>query len=203
MTFWIIFCILTDWYEKPDVCFMLPLIFKMLERCSKCKMFKMQNSSEINLSFSRKLFFMFHCFFCKAFQKFYIVFFRFVELFYTKISLLSVYAFISLFFLNLVRNCKWVIMALRKFFITSCAWFTAMKFSIKDFFSKCDQIRRKSLMENFIFCAVIISQFSFKWARVFNTKYLKLSNSSFSKLVKDFFNVSVLNLLLLKFMQFT
>ena len=106
MTFWIIFCILTDWYEKLDVCFMLPLIFKMLERCSKCKMFKMQNSSEINLSFSRKLFFMFHCFFRKAFQKFYIVFFRFVKLFYTKISLLSVYAFISLFFLNLVRNCK-------------------------------------------------------------------------------------------------
>ena len=42
-----------------------------------------------------------------------------------------------------------------------------MKFSIKDFFSKCDQIRRKlriwshllkkSLMENFIFCAVLIS----------------------------------------------
>ena len=39
-----------------------------------------------------------------------------------------------------------------------------MKFSIKDFFSKCDQIRRKlriwshllkkSLMESFIFCAV-------------------------------------------------
>ena len=39
-----------------------------------------------------------------------------------------------------------------------------MKFSIKDFFSKCDQIHRKlrtwlhllkaSLMENFIFCAV-------------------------------------------------
>ena len=39
-----------------------------------------------------------------------------------------------------------------------------MKFSIKDFLSKCDQIRRylriwsrllkKSLMENFIFCAV-------------------------------------------------
>ena len=39
-----------------------------------------------------------------------------------------------------------------------------MKFSIKDFFSKCDQIRRKlqiwshllnkSLMENLIFCAV-------------------------------------------------
>ena len=41
-----------------------------------------------------------------------------------------------------------------------------MKFSIKDLFSKCDQIRRnlrswshllkKSLMENFIFCAVCI-----------------------------------------------
>ena len=36
-----------------------------------------------------------------------------------------------------------------------------MKFSIKDFFRKCDQIRsflknlqNKSLMENFIFCAV-------------------------------------------------
>ena len=39
-----------------------------------------------------------------------------------------------------------------------------IKFSIKDFFSKCDRIRRKlriwlhllkkSLMENFIFCAV-------------------------------------------------
>ena len=34
-----------------------------------------------------------------------------------------------------------------------------MKFSIKDFFSKCDQIRKKlkkSLMENFIFHAVHI-----------------------------------------------
>ena len=41
-----------------------------------------------------------------------------------------------------------------------------MKFSIKDFFSKCDQIHRKlriwshllkqSLLENFIFCAVLI-----------------------------------------------
>ena len=30
-----------------------------------------------------------------------------------------------------------------------------MKFSSKNFFSKCDQIRRK--MENFIFCAVIVS----------------------------------------------
>ena len=41
-----------------------------------------------------------------------------------------------------------------------------MKYSIKDFFSKCDQIRnflriwshllKKSLMENFIFCAVLV-----------------------------------------------
>ena len=46
-----------------------------------------------------------------------------------------------------------------------------MKFSIKDFFSNCDQIRRKlriwshllkkSLMENFIFCAVIKVMFEF------------------------------------------
>ena len=48
-----------------------------------------------------------------------------------------------------------------------CTIYTAqrMKFSIKDFFSKCDQIRRKLrisphllkkfLMENFIFCAVL------------------------------------------------
>ena len=53
-------------------------------------------------------------------------------------------------------------------------WFTygvlytaqEMKFSTKDFFSKCDQIRKKlriwshllkkSLVENFIFCAVIV-----------------------------------------------
>ena len=43
-----------------------------------------------------------------------------------------------------------------------------MKFSIKDFFSKCDQIRsflciwshllKKSVMKNLIFCAVIITQ---------------------------------------------
>ena len=44
-----------------------------------------------------------------------------------------------------------------------------MRFSIKDFFSKCEQIRRKpriwslllkkSLMENFIFCAVFVKYF--------------------------------------------
>ena len=46
-----------------------------------------------------------------------------------------------------------------------------MKFSIKDFFSKCDQIQRKlriclhllkkSLIENFIFCAALINIFWF------------------------------------------
>ena len=36
-----------------------------------------------------------------------------------------------------------------------------MNFSIKDVFNKCDQIRRKlkkSLMENFIFCAVYVTE---------------------------------------------
>ena len=54
-----------------------------------------------------------------------------------------------------LRNAK----LLRKLFTKQ-----KIKFSIKDFFSKCDQIRsflriwsnllKKSLMENFIFCAV-------------------------------------------------
>ena len=53
-----------------------------------------------------------------------------------------------------------------------------MKFSIKDFFSKCEQIRgklriwshslRKSLMENFIFCAVIA------WCRRIEKKIVTL-----------------------------
>ena len=55
-----------------------------------------------------------------------------------------------------------------------------MKFSIKDFFSKCDQIRKnlqiwshllkKSLMENFIFCAVYE-----QYLTPLN-KYLRMSN---------------------------
>ena len=35
-----------------------------------------------------------------------------------------------------------------------------MKFFIKDFFSKCDQIRK-----NFIFCAVIVSSYDFQDSR--------------------------------------
>ena len=48
-----------------------------------------------------------------------------------------------------------------------------MKFSIKDFFSKCNQIRRKlriwslllkkSLMEDFIFCGVFLSGYNLWW----------------------------------------
>ena len=57
-----------------------------------------------------------------------------------------------------------------------------MKFSIKDFFSKCEQIRRKlriwshllkkSLMENFIFCALTNLQmldYKFANAKLFMT----------------------------------
>ena len=57
-----------------------------------------------------------------------------------------------------------------------------MKFSIKDFFSKCDQMRRKlriwpyllkkSLMEDFIFCAVSILQM-FRNVQISSEKYLK------------------------------
>ena len=63
-----------------------------------------------------------------------------------------------------------------------------MKFSMKDFSSKCDQIHRKhviwthllekSLMENFIFCAVIRCHIGF-FERLFN---LELSSHSFHKI---------------------
>ena len=58
-----------------------------------------------------------------------------------------------------------------------------MKFSIKDFFSKCDQIRcfqqilshllEKSLMENFIFCAVKFACFR-KFTLIFLLKYFNM-----------------------------
>ena len=68
-----------------------------------------------------------------------------------------------------------------------------MKFSIKDFFSKCDQIGRKlriwshllkrSLMENFIFCAVPnyaskISVFSSQWEEEPRTQHFIWSTCS-------------------------
>ena len=71
-----------------------------------------------------------------------------------------------------------------------------MKFSINDFYSKCDQIRsslriwshllKKSLMENFIFCAVmnvtVIMRNTFKFDnfQMFHTKApLACTNSHF------------------------
>ena len=35
-----------------------------------------------------------------------------------------------------------------------------MKLSIMDFFSKRDQIHKKSLMENFVFCAVLLMRYN-------------------------------------------
>ena len=68
-----------------------------------------------------------------------------------------------------------------------------MKFSIKDFFNKCDQIRRKlriwshllkkSLMRNFIFCAAKrFDKFSYDFKHIFSDrvyfeKSLENSNS--------------------------
>ena len=62
-----------------------------------------------------------------------------------------------------------------------------MKFSIKDFFSKCDQIHwklriwshllEKSLIENFIFCAVNASQ-SPVYSEVFRNEVSKCRNET-------------------------
>ena len=63
-----------------------------------------------------------------------------------------------------------------------------MKFSIKDFFSKCDQIRsflriwshllKKSLKENFIFCAVQVYHFSISLFGLSNTKLFNYNSHS-------------------------
>ena len=73
-----------------------------------------------------------------------------------------------------------------------------MKFSIKDLFSKCDQIRsflriwshllKKSLMENFIFCAVIGFRFADKSSNCPNIKgwsviRYKITDSYFVRLL--------------------
>ena len=69
-----------------------------------------------------------------------------------------------------------------------------MKFSIKDFSSKCDQIRsklriwshllKKLLMENFIFCAVMAQYNDHVPSAntVLNTQILELENFTFSAL---------------------
>ena len=83
-----------------------------------------------------------------------------------------------------------------------------LKFSIKGFFSKCDQIRtflrigshllKKSLMENFIFCAVNIEIYEFylnltkKAARVKSV----LCFSDFSAFVEQLSHITALLLLL-------
>ena len=69
-------------------------------------------------------------------------------------------AICQIFLRNLVFQLKYLVFRFENDFFTA----REMKFSIKDFFSKCDQIcsflgiwshlLKKSLMENFIFCAV-------------------------------------------------
>ena len=81
-----------------------------------------------------------------------------------------------------------------------------MKFSIEDFFSKCDQIRRnlpiwshllkKSLMENFIFCAVKKGdrRFELKWEAVNSLAFsqkLKTQNKLFSEIIFGFFSTKI------------
>ena len=68
-----------------------------------------------------------------------------------------------------------------------------MKFSLKDFLSKCDQIRsilriwsdllKKSLTENFIFCAEYLANLSRCWASslslIYHLKYLKAFKNAY------------------------
>ena len=75
-----------------------------------------------------------------------------------------------------------------------CTTAPILKFSIKDFFSKCDQIRsyrsflriwwhllKKSIIENFIFCAVY-GPFAGMYLLQFNKKSKRKSRPSFRKL---------------------
>ena len=68
--------------------------------------------------------------------------------------------------------------------LETCITAQKIKFSIKGFFSKCDQIRsflpirshllKKSLMENIIFCAVYISAVKRIQIRTYNIPYIPL-----------------------------
>ena len=85
-------------------------------------------------------------------------------------SLLNLFIFSALFAFKTMLVCinfEKMLLIFDKILIIFSHWLDTaqkMKFSIKDFFSKCNQIRRKlrtwshflkkSLMENFIFCAV-------------------------------------------------
>ena len=70
---------------------------------------------------------------------------------------------------NIFRNsCFWIVTKCMESYVWTSYYCTKMKFYFKDFFGKCDQIRRKpriwlhllkkSLMENLIFCAVYFYQ---------------------------------------------
>ena len=56
-----------------------------------------------------------------------------------------------------------------------------MKFFIKDFFSKCDQIRKKFLIENFIFCTVNYASFYFLAVSLLP----KIDNHVFNGIIND------------------
>ena len=83
------------------------------------------------------------------------------------------------FCLNLEMSILRFMLVIIKFYNQINITAQKMKFSIKDFSSKCDQIRRKlriwshllekSLMENFIFCAVYI--YSINIPRIQNREY--------------------------------
>ena len=74
------------------------------------------------------------------------------------------------------------------------AWTTAQKinFRIKDFFSKCDQIRsflqiwshllKKSLMENFIFCAMSLDRTSVLYTEALGIIHVVLTRKLYLKL---------------------
>ena len=91
------------------------------------------------------------CFYCCYYYHYYYCFYYHIYEFLNTFSFFVLFQF-CFFFLILIKQR-----------LTA----QKMKFSIKEFFSKCDQIRRKlwiwshllqkSLMENFIFCAVVCS----------------------------------------------
>ena len=81
--------------------------------------------------------------------------------------------------------------SLKQFRVYEISYYAAqkMKLSIKNLFSKCDQIRRelriwshllkKSLMENFIFCAVLLT------AQLKNTAVNKMLVAALSAVLKQ------------------
>ena len=95
-----------------------------------------------------------------------------------------------------------------------------MKFFIEDFFSKCDQIRRnlgiwphlltESLMENFIFCAVVIlsiswSDFVCKWLPFLKSKkqrvFLNGQHSSWGDVLAGVLFISMIYLMVFSVTQ--